>query len=62
MELAGLEQGGCDSRVSSCCLKLLQLTVSYKAAGLVMSCSLALDFLLSAHPVLSADPSRCNIN
>ena len=44
-----------ESRVSSGCLKLLQLTLSYKVAGLVMSSSLALDFLLSAHPVLTSD-------
>lgn len=61
--------GTCRSRAEWLCvqgqlrlLKLVQLTVSYTVAGLVMSSSLALDFLLSAHPVLSADPSRCNIN
>lgn len=44
IELAGLQQRRCESRVSSGCLKLQQLTISCKAAGLVMSSSLALDF------------------
>lgn len=42
-ELGGLEQGRCESRVSSGCLELQQLTISCRAADLVMSCSLALD-------------------
>lgn len=64
IELAGLEQSRCECRVSSGCLKLQQLTVSCKAAGLMMSSPSALDFsaLCFAHPVFSADPSRCSMN
>lgn len=52
MELAGLEQRRYESKVSSGCLKLLQLTISCKLASLVMSYSLALDFLLSVLLIL----------